>query len=137
MFPPMNKALKNEPACIGLSKDSEVQAALLDLAVLVGDLGNRATHAKELVPCIDHYVGYCDAWDTVAGGIWMSGNVGLRPIVCRIGQKASWVSNQFGSRTSCRTTTIHDPHPASGLAVYSGRRFLGQHAHHGVVQAHG
>jgi hypothetical protein len=81
MFSPMNKALKNELACIGLSKDSDFRAALLDLAMLVGDLGNRATHAKVLVPGTDHYVGYCKAWATVDCGIWMSGNVGLRPIV--------------------------------------------------------
>jgi hypothetical protein len=54
---------------------------LLDLAVLVRDLSNRATHVKELVPDVDHYVGYCDACATGAGGIWMSGKVGLRPIV--------------------------------------------------------
>ena len=46
MFTPMNKALKNEPAYISLGKDSEVRAALLDLAVLVGNLSTRATHVK-------------------------------------------------------------------------------------------
>jgi hypothetical protein len=84
MFSPMNKALKYEPACIGLGKDSEVRAALLDLAVLVAELSTRATHVKELVPGVDHYVGYCDACATGAGGIWMSGEAGLRPIVWRI-----------------------------------------------------
>jgi hypothetical protein len=38
MFSPVNKALKNEPAYIGLGKYSEVRAALLDLAMLVSDL---------------------------------------------------------------------------------------------------
>jgi hypothetical protein len=84
LFSPINKALTGEPACIGLGKDSEVRAALLDLAVLVGSLSTRATHVKELVPGSDHYVGYCDACATGAGGIWMSGEAGLRPIVWRI-----------------------------------------------------
>ena len=84
MFSPINKALKGEPAFIGLGKDSEVRAALLDLAVLVADLSKRPTHVKELVPGDDHYTGYCDACATGAGGIWMSGDAGLRPIVWRV-----------------------------------------------------
>jgi hypothetical protein len=80
MFSPINKALKNEPACIGLGKDSEV----LNLAVLVSDLSTQAAQVKVLVPGVDHYVGYCDACATGAGGIWMSGNPSLRPIVRRI-----------------------------------------------------
>jgi hypothetical protein len=84
MFSPINKALRGEPAFIGLGKDSEVRAALLDLAVLVSDLSKRPTHVKELVPGDDHYAGYCDACATGAGGVWMSGEAGLRPIVWRV-----------------------------------------------------
>ena len=84
MFSPINKALKGEPSMIGLGKESEVRAALLDLAVLVQDLCKRPTHVKELIPGDDHYTGYCDACATGAGGVWLSGEAGLRPIVWRV-----------------------------------------------------
>jgi hypothetical protein len=82
MFLTINKALKGKPAYIGLGKDSEV--ALLDLAMLVIDLSKQATHVKELVLSVNHYAGYCDVCATGAGGIWMSGKAGLRPIVWRV-----------------------------------------------------
>jgi hypothetical protein len=84
MFSPINRALQGEPSTIGLGKDSEVRAALLDLAVLVQDLCKRPTHVKELIPGDDHYTGYCDACATGAGGVWMSGEAGIRPIVWRV-----------------------------------------------------
>ena len=84
IFSPINKALKGEPSMIGLGKDSEVRAALLDLAILVQDLCKRPTHVKELIPSDNHYIGYCDACATGAGGTWMGGKVGLRPLVWRV-----------------------------------------------------
>jgi hypothetical protein len=84
MFSPINKALRGEPSMIGLGKESEVRAALLDLAVLVKDLCTRPTHVKELIPGDDHYTGYCDACATGAGGVWISGKAGIRPIVWRV-----------------------------------------------------
>jgi hypothetical protein len=101
LFSPINKALQGDPAFIGLGKDSEVRAAFLDLAVLVGDLGTRATHVKELVPGDDHYVGYCDACATGAGGIWMSGEAGIRPIVWRVNFDLA-ISSQVVSDTNPR-----------------------------------
>jgi hypothetical protein len=67
MFSPINKAVKSDPSMIGLGKESEVRAALLDLAVLVQDLCKRSTHVKELIPGGDHYTGYCDACARGAG----------------------------------------------------------------------
>jgi hypothetical protein len=82
MFSPINKSLQGEPLMIGLSKESEVQAALLDLAILVQDLCKCPTHVKELIPGNNHYTGYCGT--TGAGGVWMSGEAGIRPIVWRV-----------------------------------------------------
>jgi hypothetical protein len=84
MFSPINKALKGDPSMIGLGKESEVRAALLDLAVLVQDLCKRPTHIKELIPGGNHYTRYCDACATGAGGVWMSGEASLPPIVWRM-----------------------------------------------------
>jgi hypothetical protein len=53
---------------IGLGKDSEVQAALLDLAVLC----KCPTHIKELISSDNQYTGYCDACATRARGAWVS-----------------------------------------------------------------
>jgi hypothetical protein len=69
---------------IGLGRLSEVRAALLDLAVMVQSLAKRPTHIKELVPGDDHYVGYCDACATGAGGVWFSGKLHIAPIVWRV-----------------------------------------------------
>jgi hypothetical protein len=84
LFSPINKALQGEPKTIGLGKNSEVRAALLDLATMVKALGARPTHVKELVPDDDHYVGYCDACAAGAGGVWFSGDLHMDPIVWRV-----------------------------------------------------
>jgi hypothetical protein len=84
LFSPLNKALQGEPRSIGLGKSSDVRAALLDMAHMVTDLAQRPTHVKELVPGDDHYTGYCDACADGAGGVWLSGDLNLRPIVWRV-----------------------------------------------------
>jgi hypothetical protein len=84
LFSPINRALKGEPPMIDLGRLSEVRAALLNLAVMVTALATRPTHIQELVPGDDHYVGYCDACATGAGGVWMSGELHIAPIVWRV-----------------------------------------------------
>ncbi len=96
LFSPINKALKGDPATIGLGRDSEVRAALLDLATMVKALGDRPTHVKELVPADDHYVGYCDACAAGAGGVWFSGDLHLDPVVWRVAFPPE-ISNQVVS----------------------------------------
>jgi hypothetical protein len=75
LFSPLSKVLKGEPATIGLGRNSKVQAALLDMANMVAQLGSRPTHIKELVPDDDHYVVYCDACNAGASGVWFSGDL--------------------------------------------------------------
>jgi hypothetical protein len=84
LFSPVNKALRGDPAFIGLGKNSELRAALIDLAAMVRTLANQPTHVKELIPGDDHYTGYCDACASGAGGVWLSGELGLAPMVWRL-----------------------------------------------------
>jgi hypothetical protein len=84
IFSPLNKALKGDPAVIGLGTKSEVRHALLDLASLVADLASRPTKIKELIPGLDAYRGYCDACAAGTGGVWFSGEEELEPIVWRV-----------------------------------------------------
>jgi hypothetical protein len=84
VFSPINKALKGNPAVIGLGTKSEVRHALLDLGTLVADLTSRPTKIKDLVPGLDAYRGYCDACAAGAGGVWFSGEDKLEPMVWRV-----------------------------------------------------
>jgi hypothetical protein len=82
LFLPINKVLhQGEPHVIGSGETSNVHAAFLDLAHMVDNLAQQPTNVKELVPGDDHYTGYCDACATGAGGVWLSSNLHIRPIV--------------------------------------------------------
>jgi hypothetical protein len=107
LFFHINKALKGEPQVIGLGKTSNVQAAFLDLAHMVAHLATRPTHVKELVPGDDHYTGYCDACAASAGGVWLGGNVNLRPIVWRA-QFSESITSQVVSKANprCHLTNL-------------------------------
>jgi hypothetical protein len=83
-FSPLNKMLQGDPKFVGLGINSESRAALLDIRFLIRDLANRPTHVNELVPGDDHYVGYCDACATGAGGVWFSGSLHIPPLVWRV-----------------------------------------------------
>jgi hypothetical protein len=63
---------------IGLGKHSDVRAAFLDMATMVTGL---AAHAVKLVPGDNHYTGYCNFCAAGAGGVWLSGNLHIQPIV--------------------------------------------------------
>jgi hypothetical protein len=118
LFSPINKALQGEPAVIGLGKISEVRAAFLDLAHMVADLATRPTHVKELVPGDDHYTGYCDACAAGAGGVWLSGDLNLRPIVWRV-QFSTYITHQVISDSNPRgTLTNSDLEMAAVLLHY-------------------
>jgi hypothetical protein len=56
---------------------------------MVATLAHRPTHVQELVPGDDHYTGYCDACAAGAGGVWISGDLDLRPLVWRVPFSAS------------------------------------------------
>jgi hypothetical protein len=51
---------------------------------MVVNLAHRPTHVKELVPDGDHYTGYCDACAAGVGGVRISGNLDLHPLVWRV-----------------------------------------------------
>jgi len=96
LFSPLNKALHGDPTFVGLGKDSESRAALLDMRVLILNLADRPTHVHELVPGDDHFVGYCDACATGAGGVWFSGSLHIPPLVWRV-QFPSHIAEQVVS----------------------------------------
>jgi hypothetical protein len=115
---PINKALQGKPQVIGLSRTSDVRAAFLDLAHMVANLAHHPTHVKELVPGDDHYTGYCDACAAGAGGVWISGNLDLRPLVWRVPFLAA-ITNQVISNTNPRgTLTNSDLEMAAVLLHY-------------------
>ena len=76
---PTSKALLNplyctmaqKPAMIGLGKQSEVRAALLDLRTMIKSIADRPTHVFELVERPLASTGMVDASSTGVGGIWM------------------------------------------------------------------
>jgi hypothetical protein len=118
LFSPINKALKGEPRVIGLGKDSDIRAASLDLAHMVEDLAHRPTHVKELVPGDDHYTGYCDACAAGAGGVWLSGDLSIRPIVWRI-RFSAYITSQVVSTSNPRgSLTNSDLEMAAVLLHY-------------------
>ncbi len=63
---------------IGLSRQSPVRYALLDMAGVIRDLASRPTHVSELVQGPLDYVGYCDASAWVAGGVGFGGQQPLQ-----------------------------------------------------------
>jgi hypothetical protein len=82
LFTPLNRATKNDPKSVGLGKDSEVRAALLDLKHLILSLASRPTHVSELVEYEPDLAGTCDASSAGAGGIWIG--YGVQPAVWRL-----------------------------------------------------
>jgi hypothetical protein len=90
----------------------------LDLATMVEDLATRPTHVKELVPGDDHYTGYCDACAAGAGGVWLSGDLSLPPLVWRV-QFSAYITSQVVSDDNPRgTLTNSDLEMAAVLLHY-------------------
>jgi hypothetical protein len=81
---PIDAALRGEQRWIRIKSNAPVRDALSDFGTLIKILGQRPTHCRELVVDIPGYVGYCDASKLGAGGVWLSGNLQLSPIVWRI-----------------------------------------------------
>jgi hypothetical protein len=99
-FSPINKTLHGEPHIIGLGKTSDIRIAFLSLAHMVGDLAHcPTTRMKKLVPGDDHYIGYCDACVAGAGGIWLSRDLNVQPIVWYV-QFSACITSQVISNDS-------------------------------------
>ena len=117
LFSPLNKALHGDPQLVGLGKDSEARAALLDMRALIQDLAHRPTHVNELVPGDDHYVGYCDACATGAGGVWFSGSLHLPPLVWRV-RFPSHIANQVVSFNNPKGRLTNSDLELAGLVLH-------------------
>jgi hypothetical protein len=69
---------------VGLSQQSPIRYALLDMAGVIWDLASRSTHVSELVQGPLDYTRYCDASAWGAGGVWFGGQQRLHPSVWRV-----------------------------------------------------
>lgn len=87
VLPPLYQALHSakqaNKASVIIHPASSQQLALRDLRTLFLVMSKRPTHCKQLIPGFPGYIGYCDACKWGAGGVWISGSRGLRPIVWR------------------------------------------------------
>jgi hypothetical protein len=85
---------------------------------MVYDLAARPTHVKELVPGDDHFTGYCDASAAGAGGVWLSGEVNIQPIIWRV-EFSTYITSQVVSNQNPRgTLTNSDLEMAAVLLHY-------------------
>ena len=66
-------------------------------------ISSRPTHCKQLHPRKPGYIGYCDACNYGAGGIWISGLKTIRPLVWRL----QWPPDMVQA-VQAKTITIND-----------------------------
>jgi hypothetical protein len=81
LLTPLYRSMAARPSIIGLGKDSEVRAALMDLRAMIQSIATRPTHVYELVERRPSFIGMVDASSTGVGGIWLLPN--WPPIVYR------------------------------------------------------
>lgn len=62
----------------------EAAQALKEFSTLFALVGKRPTSCRQLVPDIPDYIGYCDACNYGAGGVWHGHSKNLHPIVWRV-----------------------------------------------------
>ena len=88
LLPPLYKALHSAKRSyniqVQIHKHSTQYHALRDLQTMFKVLGKEPIQCSQLVPGTPDYIGYCDACNYGAGGIWLSGSKTLRPLVWRI-----------------------------------------------------
>ena len=68
---PLYRAMARRPTIIGLGRQSEIRAALLDLKTMIKSIADRPTHVFELVERPPQSMGMVDASSTGVGGIWI------------------------------------------------------------------
>jgi hypothetical protein len=91
---------------------------LNNFAAMVWSLASRPTHIKELIPGDDHYTGYTDACATGAGGVWLSGDLGLDPIVWRVEFPKHIASQVISDSNPTCSLTNSDLEMAAALLHY-------------------
>ena len=75
-------ATAGDPAQVGVEKESEFRAALLDLRVIVLSVAARTTHVSELVAHEPELAGTCGASAAGAVGVWVGHQI--QPTVWRL-----------------------------------------------------
>ena len=86
LIAPLYQCLKASPdnPVIYIHPDSPQHTALEDCRTIIKVMASRPTHCKQLIPGYPAYVGYCDACKWGAGGVWISGDSDLPPLVWRL-----------------------------------------------------
>ena len=84
LFGPINQLMAQKPPAIYWERCPDVRVALQDWKQLIREAAKEPTHVKELVSGEADYKGTLDASGKGAGGIWISGNKLLAPIVWRV-----------------------------------------------------
>ena len=82
LFTPLNRAAAGDPAQVGVGRESEVRAALVDLRFIVLSLASRPTDVSELVEYEPDLAGTCDVSAAGAGGVWIGHQI--QPTVWRL-----------------------------------------------------
>jgi hypothetical protein len=81
LFSPIYHAMRGDPPKIPITK--QLRQALLDWCTLVHRLSARPTMILELIPNTPWYVCYVDASGSGVGGVWLSGDMQIKPYVWR------------------------------------------------------
>ena len=84
LYRALHSANRGNQCFIHIHRGSAQAEALEDLRTMFKIIASRPTHCKQLHPRSPDYIGYCDACNYGAGGIWISGIKTIRPIVWRI-----------------------------------------------------
>ena len=119
LLPPDSKAT-NRQRHLQIKKGSNAHHALADLRTLLKLVANRPTRCTQLIPGWPHFVGFCDACKHGAGGVWLSGQIDIHPVVWRI----PWPSD-ITSRYDDGRLSINDLEMAGLLLHYLTLEQLG------------
>ena len=92
--------------------------ALRDIRILLRESTSRPTHVRELVPDLPSYIGFCDACKRGAGGVWISGNKNINPIVWRVEWPADIQARLVSWSNPQGDLTINDLEMAGLLLEY-------------------
>ena len=113
LYKTLHSVERTKQASVQIHPKSPQHAALSDLRTFFKILGDHPVHCQQLIPGPPAYLGYCDACKYGAGGVWISGNQNILPIVWRIKWPQSVVD-----RVTSGHVTINDLEMAGLLLQY-------------------
>ncbi len=103
---------------IYLPTNSMAHTALTDLLTVLKLVANRPTKCSLLIPGWPDYVGFCDACKFGAGGVWLSGKLGIDPTVWRVEWPEDIVKRFCSAENPNGDLTVNDFEMAGLLLHY-------------------